>query len=240
MPKKKDEKEMVVSESNVPDVVRDKGMGQETLDDENQQLPRVKLLQPLSPEVEDGDCKPGQMVNSLTGDNYGKELVFQPLMRLKSRIMWKPREEGGGILCSSNDGIRPRNTEYAEECLKCPKGKWNDKTPPECVEYINYLILPEGAEMPVILPMEKTKLKAAARLKSLIRYKGTSKSVFDFKYKISTRKEENNKGSFFVYSIDPSGEASAEEKDAAKAWYLTLKGIEEDLRDGVKTENQDA
>jgi hypothetical protein len=230
MPKKKDdERALTTGSENLPAFLQDAGTGrgQEKIEANDLQMPRIKLLQPLSPEAEDGDNQAGDMLNSLTHENYGKELTFIPIVHFKSRIYWKPREEGGGILCSSMDAQRPNKTEYAKSCGECDKKNWDNetKTAPECVIYYNFIVIPEGTNVPVALSMEKTKLKAAKKLISLAKYAGGNLDMFAKKYKITTKKEKNDRGSWFTYVVDPVGYVTEAEYKGAEAAYESLKGI---------------
>jgi hypothetical protein len=67
-------------------------------------IPRLALAQALSPQVTDGDpsriegLKPGDLFNSVTGQNYGRSVIVQVLRKMPLRAMeFRPIESGGGV-----------------------------------------------------------------------------------------------------------------------------------------------
>ena len=95
-----------VDMSNVPDFLKDeKANGIQGLDQSDFRVPRIKLLQPLSPEIRD---YPGVAVPNIfwhTGANKSLGAEFECVMVNISKrvILWAPRETGGGLLAYSND-----------------------------------------------------------------------------------------------------------------------------------------
>jgi len=74
--------------------------GLENFDSDMLIVPRVKIIQALSAEVSDLGYKPGCMVNSLTKEILGdkdKPLEFVPVLFSRSRINFKPLDDGGGM-----------------------------------------------------------------------------------------------------------------------------------------------
>tara|TARA_R110000737_G_scaffold70819_2_gene99291 strand:- start:1102 stop:1818 length:717 start_codon:yes stop_codon:yes gene_type:complete len=70
----------------------------------NVQIPRIKLLQKMSNEVDkhhasfvDG-CEPGHMVNTLTNHNYGNDLYVLSLHFKTEFVVWRHLDAGGGYL----------------------------------------------------------------------------------------------------------------------------------------------
>lgn len=69
-------------------------------------IPRVKLLQAISPEVTDFEnAKAGQFWHSLAGEPLGEGLRFAPIMIRKSYTLWAPRGDNRGVLARANDGL---------------------------------------------------------------------------------------------------------------------------------------
>ncbi len=67
-------------------------------------IPRLVLAQALHPQVTVGDpayiegLKVGDLFNSITGENYGREVVVQVLRKLPLRAMeFRSQENGGGV-----------------------------------------------------------------------------------------------------------------------------------------------
>lgn len=70
-------------------------------------LPRLILVQGGNNNamIRDGVAKEGDLINSLSKDNYGSQLEVVPLFQMpNTRIKWLPRDSGGGIACIARDG----------------------------------------------------------------------------------------------------------------------------------------
>lgn len=85
---------------------QDSGAGLENIHKEDTKIPFLRVLQALSPQLQDGDpayiedAKAGMLLNSVTGEVYdGKAGVLViPVHFEKVYIEWKPRTEGGGFV----------------------------------------------------------------------------------------------------------------------------------------------
>ena len=80
------------------------GLGNENVSAEHLQTPRVKLLQQLNNEVDENHndyiegTKPGDLINTVTRENYGKELYVINVFFKEDFVLWKKRESGGGLV----------------------------------------------------------------------------------------------------------------------------------------------
>lgn len=243
--KKKEEKAMVpaTKQEMVPAYLQGgEGRGKENVDKSDLILPRLKLLQPLSPEVQDEEKKgvQGHMINTLTRQDYGSSIIFTPIVHFKSRILWRGRDDEASdrILCSAADGLHPTTEEYAKLCTQCKEQQWNndevDKAP-RCTIFYNFVVIIDGEITPIALSMEKTKIKTAKKLLSLITHTGNL-DMFAKKYKIGITKEQNKKGIWYNYDITPVGFVSAEEFKVAEAAYQSLKNLAVSVDHEVKTD----
>jgi hypothetical protein len=68
-------------------------------------IPRLALTQAMSPQVTDGDpariegLKVGDLFNSMTGQNYGRQVIVQVLRKMPLRAMqFRSIEDGGGVI----------------------------------------------------------------------------------------------------------------------------------------------
>lgn len=70
-------------------------------------IPRLKLLQGMSPEVKDDPRTfiQGEYLHTILGECIGEELLVAPLQCQRSIELWAPRDSGEGILARSTDGI---------------------------------------------------------------------------------------------------------------------------------------
>jgi hypothetical protein len=100
---------------NVPAYIK-KGLarGTESVQTKDLIIPRLDLMQDISPQVQDGEIEAGHWRNSVTEEDWGDEMIFVPIVIDTRYILWRPRHEGGGILARADDGIHwsPANGEW--------------------------------------------------------------------------------------------------------------------------------
>lgn len=97
------------------------------VDSTDRVIPRVKLLQAISPELNDfSEAKAGQFWHAIAQQNLGPILRAIPIVIRKSYILWAPRTDDRGILARAMDGIHwdPANAEFTVK----PKGSPNPIT----------------------------------------------------------------------------------------------------------------
>tara|TARA_R110000824_G_scaffold244541_3_gene433320 strand:- start:74 stop:892 length:819 start_codon:yes stop_codon:yes gene_type:complete len=89
----------------VPDYLADyAGEGTENVSDLTI-VPRIKLLQGLSPEVVDDGEKAGEFWHTVAESSIGDTIQMVPVYVSQSVLLWRPRKDGGGILARADDGI---------------------------------------------------------------------------------------------------------------------------------------
>lgn len=188
------------------------------VDQEDQVTPRLKLLQPLTPEVAAGMGKPGEIINSMSGANYGTEINFLPIMFWKMAIKWHPRTEGGGIadMCDnlmdnspvSRNGEDMSKIDWGAEITKSndKSGKLGDYW----TKIYNYLVIINDEALPVVLTMARTKIRAAKKLigywQALLDKKTMKNYVWHARaYKLKSVEETKDNYKYFNYDIQPLG-----------------------------------
>lgn len=208
--------------------------------------PRVKICQQMSQEVADEKAKPGEFFNTLTGENYGKELSFIPIQPFKQRILLVRDErrpqieatlgfpiEGTGLQCRSYD-MQTGVGSPGGDCATCPLSKWDGSIPPPCTETYNVAGITEYGEL-IILGFQKSSAKVGKRLFSMLRL--TSEAPWSRVYTAKTRAEKNDKGNFFVPDITKSADVPAPELlKVAANWATQLSGIRIDVDEDVPVE----
>ena len=229
----KKERDLMAPKSKVPAFMGNcsNGRGSENVEVTDIIMPRVKLMQALSPEVEKGVAQVGTLINSLTGECFGSSCVFIPIKHAKSRIHWKSKDEGGGIICAAMDAKTPSNSDIAQNCINCKLKDWDngakvkkDKAP-KCTLYYNFIVVLEGVADPIMLSMEKTKVPTARRLISLstIKHNGKDLDMFAKKYKLSIKKDYKESNMYYNYEVDPVGFVTEAEFRNAEAIYNQFK-----------------
>ena len=99
----------VNTNNNVPDYLRgaESNTGLVGLDQSDYKVPRIKLLQPLSPEVRNfpGKALPSEFWHDGANKSLGTDFTFVAAMVSKRVILWAPRDTmGGGMLAFSKEG----------------------------------------------------------------------------------------------------------------------------------------
>jgi len=183
---------LVPKDINLPEARRQQARGLAPIDSEDRMIPRLKIMQPLSPEVDEGIAKSGDFLNSIAKKSYGREIQIIPIIWWKSRINWAPREDGGEILCQARDAVHGT---VNGACADCDMSKWHDKEAPVCTAIINILMLVNAAEL-IACSFMKTSYTTGKQLINLFNYKGVD--IFNFQYTLYLQQEENAKGKFWV------------------------------------------
>lgn len=70
-------------------------------------IPRVKLIQKISPETETFPelAKPGRFFHNVANVDMGPELDAIPIILRKTYALWPPRNDDRGILARASDGV---------------------------------------------------------------------------------------------------------------------------------------
>ena len=210
-------------------------LGFENMDMETDiQMPRVAILQGLSEMVQEKKAESGKIVNAITKEIYGDELIFIPLFLFKSRCKF---ELGTGLVCSSRDALTcsfnsDGEHEIGDDCLSCEDAKWPERGKmedtelggPACSMVYNYPVLncTNIHQFPVSISLMRTATKGARKLNSLLRY--TGEDFFSTKVKMTTQMQKGSKGIYYVPVFEIAGRASDEEYTIAKSAFKLLRG----------------
>jgi len=165
--------------------------------------PTIKLLQALSPEIDESrsqfvkGAKSGQLINSVTGELYD-ELYVSNVAYDKYFAIFRKRSAGGGF-----EGQYPTQ---ADAATAMNTNGWTEATHEivETASHICALINTETQEVePVQFLMSSTKLSVSKNWNSQILGKGGDR--FSSVWKISSVNQKNAKGSFFNMKIEHAG-----------------------------------
>ncbi len=173
-------------------------------------LPRLSICQAMSPQRKKSDpayikdLEEGQFFNSVTSQIYGSGTVrVIPILARKSRLYFRPFDEGGGLLCQSLNGKDGGRITPAG-CIGCPKEAWGPNgEKPECTLLYNYpcALLPSW-EL-IVVSMKVTSLKAARQWNTLMRLKVKSPARAGV-HELRAVETKNNYGTYFVFNVKPS------------------------------------
>lgn len=162
-------------------------------------LPRLRLAQGLTAEVVNQQAHSGQWV--LTGYEAQDTVRIVPLMFSRARAL---RDRELKVLCQSADA-KLGVGEPGGSCEQCPKAKWTEavaggknqppkNNPPECDLIYSYMCWSFTHETLIAVEFKKTSINVGKTLNTLIATKGLG----NFAVVLSSSKQQNPRGSFFV------------------------------------------
>lgn len=227
------------------DFEEDEGLGQESMTLDDYAIPRLSILQALSPQCTKGqddynpDAEPGMLLNTATNDLYdGEEGIYIiPITYRSTYIEWVPREQGGGL-------VADHGSDYdLEECEQDENGRYYNEEGNSIVlthEYFSFVVNPETGEyFPIVISMTSSQLKKSRRWNTMINQLqvprksgiGTfNPAMFYRSYHFRTVPESNNKGSWFGYSI--TGSEMVPDLEGGIDIYTAAKSMRESILSG--------
>lgn len=185
-------------------------------------LPRVALLQALSPQLNENDTlKAGMFYNTLLQEPIPSPLVFTPVFIFKNVIKYNPRESGGGIIY--------KTTNFTPEVIRdC---QWDGMNKPLATEFINAVVLVKGQDIPLIISFSKTSLKSGQDLLTLVQLSG---QAWKYDYALESQKVTKNNNTFYVMRVKRGKLADAATVADASSLYESVKGM------SIDTDYEDA
>lgn len=211
--------ELVTTQSTMP-------LGFEDEDAGDMIIPRVKMIQMLSPERKEKIADEGDIINSLTKDKLnGKKFI--PVYKFNSNILWKDRSEGGGIDCHAKDGkVGTLSDGTTQMCSICRKCEFNNAAQgkdalPTCTKYINFFGFIEGERIPLILSFSKTNFAEGKKLYSLA--KVTMQNMWNYGYTLEAKTQAKNGNEWFIIQVAPGGATSEEDRAFGASLYQNFR-----------------
>lgn len=221
-------------------VQNDMPMGFEDEESGDVIIPRVKVIQTLSPERKDkvkvfrfvdGErtesvAEEGDIINSLTKEKLNGK-VFIPVFKFNNNVWWKDRSEGGGIKCIARDGrigsLSDGTTMMCAVCRRCEfdNTKQGKEALPTCTKYINFFGFFEGERMPIILSFSKTCYNEGKKLYSLA--KVTMQNMWNYGYKLDEKMLAKAGNEWFVPVMTAAGPTGEIDREFAHQLFLAYR-----------------
>jgi len=187
-----------------PEWLTGKGRGMENVGINDLVLPRIELVQPLSPCKDKKDeaayipgIQDGMLFNTVSRASYDS-LRFVPVYFRPQFLVFRTRKAGGGFRGSFNTAAE---AEAHRQSLDDP----GNHEVVQCGEHIILIVTPQGCEQ-AVLSMTSTKLKISRQLNSLIRLRGEDSWALVFE--LGAVQQKNDKGTFYNFSVKPMGYAN--------------------------------
>ncbi len=203
----------------------DAGKGMETADRDAYAIPFLLVLQPLSPAVVEATVKgaaPGMLMNSVTQELYGSELLVVPCAYQRRWIRWVPRDQGGGFKGEFSTAevaeMRKRGTvKDLDGRLYYPleDGSINEKKSDGLADTRSHFVLAvrsmeDPIGVPMVLALSSTGIKVSKLFNSRIDSVKFTRAAdgapytppsFANLYRVKAALQKNSKGSWWSYDI---------------------------------------
>lgn len=192
----------------VYDYGSDAGSGFENTTQADLTIPFLGVMQSNSPEVEAGNCKMGDIVNSVTGEviDGSVGVPFIPCHKEILWVEWRPRAAGGGIAARhspASDVVQKAKADRGEQMGKITLANGNDLVE---THYIYLLLLtPDGTATDgfAVLSCASTKITPAKKFTTALYMLKGKPPLFASRARLRTVKEENEKGRFANVEFRP-------------------------------------
>lgn len=213
--------------------------GLENLGKNDFKVPRIKLIQPLNPEVEQYGAIPGHFWHSGLNISLGTSFIFVPVIVNKRVVLWNPRSNGGGILAFSKDGtnwLSGKNTEHLVKLKDIGVVKWDTKgnvdesklldwgssntknpnSPPAATLVYEYLCyLPTSPNLsPILMGLQRTALPVAKNFNTSLYM--LKKPTYAVAVKCGTTMETKGSDSWHQHSFKLAGWVKEEDYKVAE------------------------
>lgn len=202
--------------------LQDAGLGNENVRTEDQLIPRLVLLQAMSPEVTKGTeryvdgAQPGLIMNSITTECF--EAVYCANLDFTVEYtVWRKRQLGGGLYGTFDSEQQARETLIAD-----PNAKPEDYDIQETHNHL-LMLLDENGEIksPVLCQMNSSKLKTSRQWNSMPQIREAARFASIWTLSAKPAKAPNG-AVYYTYGIEFAGYAPDD-------LYAGLKKAYEDL-----------
>lgn len=204
---------------------QDGGRGSEQVKAEDLVIPRLEIVQALSPARDKKHpnyiegAEEGMLYNTVTRELYGDRVLVVPVMFKKEYIVWKLRKAGGGFL-----GVAPtaEQGDDIKRAVPADIAKQDEIEVLDTAQQFCYLVKGDGSVEEIVVSMSKSKMKVSRKWNSLIRM-GNGDS-FSRAYLLETVQDKNKKGdTFYNLSVSVAGFPPEAIYKRAEALYEKVK-----------------
>lgn len=213
-------KEVATKEDSLPSYIKQgQNRGNENVTTEDIQLPRIDVLQGLSPQiVKKKDeyipgAEVGMLFNTLTNELYPDGVHITPVSFVKRYLVWVDRKK------DTDGGLRGVfDTENEAEIFKSEQ---EDEGKLEVVATAEHLVILDSGDE-VIISLAKSKMKVSRKFNSLIRLNAGDR--FSRRYLVTSVDDKSSQGEYQNLGIANGGFPSEDVYLKAEALYLAMQG----------------
>lgn len=204
-----------------PDWLKQSSRGSEDVGMDDIILPRIDVLQALSPQIKKKDDKyiegaeQGMVFNTVTGELYGDRIRFIPVKFSREYIIWQDRDSGGGFRGAFQD----------EDEAEAARRNMENPDLLEVVEtHVHYVLLVlEGGKLEeAVLSLSKSKRKVSRKLNTLVAQTGYDR--FAKQYELRAVEVSGPKGDYWSFDVVPVGFATQDQFKQGEKTYEAIVG----------------
>jgi hypothetical protein len=191
-------------------------------------IPRLKVAQALTKEVQDGDAEVGELIHSLTGESYGEAVEVIVVDAFKGRA-WKDTE--GNLHSANREAVVPWEDHpcFGEHFVDCPDAEeqyrarvraneidWG-KGPGISTTYnfVGLIVREDGEveEFPVRISLMRAAAKEGRNWQTMLHL---ARAPWDLVFEVSTVKARSKRGEPYVaVKVKQVRKTTDEERSAA-------------------------
>ncbi len=205
----------------------EEGRGNENVEINSMAIPRLKLIQKASHEVDPhhtdyrDDIKIGDFYNDLTQDNYGNELYAINVHFKSEYVVWKKREFGAGF-----GGNFDTMADAQEAISNITQQQGTSPDHYDINPTHNHVLLIKDSKTgelskPVVFNLDRSKLRVSKSWNSQLQMKGGDR--FAGLWQLKSVSTQNKKGdTFMILDVAFTGWAHEEDYKRAEELYTEI------------------
>lgn len=237
------DQEMALFGAERPDYIGANGRGSEEVSSNDLSLPRLSIIQDLSPqrkkdkpEYIDGATE-GMVFNTATNELFDKPIIFIPCYLRSEYVAWKDRDQGGGY------GGAFATEQEAEAFVSAQENPaaWDVNY---THQHFGIMVMPgHTAASPrlqdCVISMSRSQLKVSRKWNTQIQQTGGDR--FGCAYKLSVVQDRSEKGEYYNWAVSQLGFVPKEIFERAEQVYEAVKSGARDVQrqDTGRAERED-
>lgn len=232
----KKEEGALISQERPDFMNNESNRGQEGVGIDDLTIPRLGLIQDLSPQRKKTDAayiegaEEGMLFNTVTNVLYGTSIMFVPVYYRKEWVIWKAQSEGGGY-CGAYPTEHEAKVEWESQGYE---GQVNKKGEPiyevnDTGQQFGLVVHEDGTTEDIVISFSKSKRKIDRQLNTMVKMAGGDR--FSRVYKISAVSDQNSAGQdFYNYGVSMMGFVNEETYRKGEKLYDAISSGQRDIK----------
>lgn len=240
-------KEVTVAASTAlaerPSYMGDQGRGSEEVTIQDITIPRLSMVQDLSPQRKKNNaeyiegCEEGMLFNTVTLELYPSHVIFVPVYFRLEWLVWKHRDSGGGL-----QGVCATQEEAVALVAAHPlAGQMTEKNEPvlevqDTAQHFGLIVDSDSLRATeIVVSMSRSQLKPSKQLNSQIKIVGGDR--FERYYRLSAVQVDGARGEYYNWKVEQLGFVSEAIFAQAESLYESVVAGKRDVeRDDTTSE----